>query len=42
MKTGQEYIQSLKKMKTEIYFMGEQIENILDSPYIRPHINTAI
>lgn len=28
-------------MKTEIYFMGEQIENILDSPYIRPHINTA-
>jgi 4-hydroxybutyryl-CoA dehydratase/vinylacetyl-CoA-Delta-isomerase len=41
MKTGQEYIQSLKKMKTEIYFMGEQIENILDSPYIRPHINTA-
>jgi 4-hydroxybutyryl-CoA dehydratase/vinylacetyl-CoA-Delta-isomerase len=41
MKTGQEYIESLRQMKTEIYFMGERIENLVDSPHIKPHINTA-
>jgi 4-hydroxybutyryl-CoA dehydratase/vinylacetyl-CoA-Delta-isomerase len=41
MKTGQEYIDSLKQLKIELYFMGEKIENIVDNPYIRPHINTA-
>ncbi len=41
MKTGQEYIDSLRQLKTELYFMGERIENIVDNPYIRPHINTA-
>ncbi|MEA4925633.1 MAG: 4-hydroxyphenylacetate 3-hydroxylase family protein [Syntrophomonadaceae bacterium] len=41
MKTGQEYIESLKQLKTEIYFMGERIESLIDSPHIKPHINTA-
>lgn len=41
MKTGQEYIESLRKMKTEVYFMGEKIENFVDNPHIKPHINTA-
>jgi 4-hydroxybutyryl-CoA dehydratase/vinylacetyl-CoA-Delta-isomerase len=41
MKTGQEYIESLRQMKTEVYFMGERIENLVDSPHIKPHINTA-
>jgi len=41
MMTGQEYIESLKKLKTELYFMGEKIDNIVDNPYIRPHINSA-
>ena len=41
MKTGQEYIESLRQLKTELYFMGEKIDNIVDNPYIRPHINSA-
>ena len=41
MMTGQEYIESLKKLKTELYFMGEKIDNIVDNPFIRPHINSA-
>lgn len=41
MKTGQEYIESLKKMKTQIYFMGKKIDTIVDNPYFKPHINTA-
>ena len=42
MKTGKEYIDSLKQLKTEQYFMGEKIDNIVDNPYIRPHINTCL
>ncbi|NLB18766.1 MAG: 4-hydroxybutyryl-CoA dehydratase, partial [Syntrophomonadaceae bacterium] len=41
MKTGQEYIESLKELKTELYVMGERIDNIVDNPYLKPHINTA-
>ncbi|NLV16127.1 MAG: 4-hydroxybutyryl-CoA dehydratase [Syntrophomonadaceae bacterium] len=41
MKTGQEYRESLRELKTELYIMGERIDNIVDNPYLRPHINTA-
>jgi Aromatic ring hydroxylase len=41
MKTGQEYIESLRQMKTQIYFMGKKMDNFVDSPYLKPHINTA-
>lgn len=41
MKTGQEYIESLRQLKMEIYFMGEKIDSPVDNPYIRPHINSA-
>jgi 4-hydroxybutyryl-CoA dehydratase/vinylacetyl-CoA-Delta-isomerase len=40
MKTGKEYIESLKEMKTQLYFMGKKIEDPVDNPHIRPHINT--
>lgn len=41
MKTGPEYIESLRKMKTQIYFMGKRIDNFVDDPNFIPHINTA-
>ena len=41
MKTGEQYIQSLKELKPPVYFMGEKIENLVDHPAIRPHINAA-
>lgn len=41
MKTGQEYIESLRKLKLQIYFKGEKIENFTESPFIKPHINSA-
>lgn len=41
MKTGQEYIESLRQMKTQVYFMGEKMDNFVDNPHIKPHINTA-
>lgn len=41
MMTDTEYIESLRKQNKEIYFMGERIENVVDHPAMRPHINAA-
>ena len=37
--TPQEYIESLRKLKTRVYMFGEEIENWVDHPMIRPSIN---
>ncbi|MEG0392124.1 MAG: 4-hydroxyphenylacetate 3-hydroxylase N-terminal domain-containing protein [Anaerovoracaceae bacterium] len=37
--TGAQYIESLRKLKTRVYMFGEQIENWVDHPIIRPSIN---
>lgn len=41
MMTGAEYIQSLRTLKTEVYFMGERVESVVDHPAMRPHVNAA-
>jgi 4-hydroxybutyryl-CoA dehydratase/vinylacetyl-CoA-Delta-isomerase len=41
MKTAAEYIESLRGRKMEIYYMGERIEDPVDHPAFRPHINAA-
>ncbi|MDD6310638.1 MAG: 4-hydroxyphenylacetate 3-hydroxylase N-terminal domain-containing protein, partial [Firmicutes bacterium] len=37
--TGEQYIESLRKLNTRIYMFGEKIENWVDHPIIRPSIN---
>lgn len=37
--TGTQYIESLKKLKTRVYMFGEQIDDWVDHPMIRPSIN---
>ena len=39
--TGEQYIQSLKKMNTKVYLMGELVENFIEHPMIRPSINSV-
>ncbi len=41
MRTDQEYIDSLRRLKTVIYAGGEKLDNFVDHPLIRPHINAA-
>ncbi len=41
MKTGAEYIESLRHLKVEAYAFGEGIENVADHPLTRPHVNAA-
>lgn len=38
-KTGEEYIQSLRGRKLKIFLFGELIDNYVDHPMIRPSIN---
>lgn len=37
--TGDQYIESLRKMNTRVYMFGEKIDNWVDHPMIRPSIN---
>ncbi len=41
MMTGEQYIESLRELKTEVHFMGERVASVVDHPAIRPHINAA-
>ena len=37
--TGAQYIESLRKLNTQVYMFGEKIENWVDHPMIRPSIS---
>lgn len=39
--TGDQYIESLRKLKTRVYMFGKQVENWVDNPIIRPSINSV-
>lgn len=41
MMNREEYIRSLRDMKTVVYYRGKKIDNWVDHPAIRPHINSA-
>ena len=39
--SGREYIESLRALKTEVYFLGQRIKNIVDEPMFQPHLHAA-
>ncbi|MET1124907.1 MAG: 4-hydroxyphenylacetate 3-hydroxylase family protein [Archaeoglobaceae archaeon] len=41
MMTGKEYIESLRRYKPTVYFMGRKVESVVDEPMFRPHIHAA-
>jgi 4-hydroxybutyryl-CoA dehydratase/vinylacetyl-CoA-Delta-isomerase len=40
-KTKQDYIESLKKQKLNIYYKGKRVEDVTAHPALMPHINAA-
>ncbi len=40
MMTREEYIESLRKLNLQVYFMGKKIDNPVDHPVIRPSLNS--
>ncbi|MDR3590074.1 MAG: 4-hydroxyphenylacetate 3-hydroxylase family protein [Negativicutes bacterium] len=41
LKTGQQYEDSLRKLKFKVYLQGELVENPVDHPIIRPSMNSV-
>lgn len=41
MMTGEEYIQSLKKLHPRIYAFGKKIEDVTEDPILRPSVNSV-
>ena len=39
--TGEQYIESIRKLNMEIYMFGEKIENPVDDPILRPSLNSV-
>jgi len=40
-KTAKEYIESLYRLKLNLYLLGEKVENWVDNPIVRPSINAV-
>lgn len=40
-KSGREYVESLRKLKPNVYAFGEKVESVVDYPLFSPHINAA-
>jgi len=41
-KTGDEYVESLRKRRIKMYLLGEKVEKPVDHPIIRPSINSVV
>ncbi|MCI2106073.1 MAG: 4-hydroxyphenylacetate 3-hydroxylase family protein [Intestinimonas sp.] len=39
--TGEEYIESIRKIKMQVYMFGKKIENPVDDPILRPSLNSV-
>jgi 4-hydroxybutyryl-CoA dehydratase/vinylacetyl-CoA-Delta-isomerase len=39
--TGEEYIESIRKLNIQVYMMGEKIDNPVDDPILRPSLNSV-
>lgn len=39
--TGEQYIESIRKLNLQIYMFGEKIENPVDHPILRPSLNSV-
>jgi 4-hydroxybutyryl-CoA dehydratase/vinylacetyl-CoA-Delta-isomerase len=41
MMTGNEYRESLRRLKREAYIRGQRVEDLVDHPFLKPHINAV-
>ena len=39
--TGEQYLDSMRKLNMQIYMFGEKIENFVDNPILRPSLNSV-
>ncbi|MEK7872227.1 MAG: 4-hydroxyphenylacetate 3-hydroxylase N-terminal domain-containing protein, partial [Chloroflexota bacterium] len=41
MMNGKQYKESIRRLRRPVYALGEKIEDVVDHPLTRPHVNTA-
>lgn len=39
--TGEQYLDSLRKMKLNVYVLGEKVDSVVDNPILRPSVNSV-
>ncbi len=39
--TGEEYVESMRRMKLNVYMFGKKIDNPIDNPILRPSLNSV-
>ena len=39
--TSDDYVASLSRMKKRVFMMGQQVENLVDHPLVRPSLNAC-
>lgn len=39
--TGEQYVESLRKLKLNVYMLGEKIDDVVDNPILRPSMNSV-
>ena len=39
--TGEQYVESMRKLKLNVYMFGKKIENPVDDPILRPSLNSV-
>ena len=39
--TGEQYIESMRKLNLQVYMFGKKIENVVDDPILRPSLNSV-
>lgn len=39
--TGEQYVESMRKLNLQVYMFGEKIENPVDNPILRPSLNSV-
>ncbi|MCL2864082.1 MAG: 4-hydroxyphenylacetate 3-hydroxylase family protein [Lachnospiraceae bacterium] len=41
MMTGEQYIESIRKLDLKVYLFGERLKNVVDNPILRPSLNSV-
>ena len=41
MMTSKQYMESLRKMKTKVYALGERVDDVVKHPATSPHVSCA-
>ena len=39
--TGEQYIESMRKLNLQVYMFGKKIDNVVDDPILRPSLNSV-